>query len=100
MTESKVMGLVRQPGWLSNKSIIIFPGRGSAQGLKLPCFVQKNDFFAGWIYELKLTLCTCPQEESKYDYRPPGISQKPPETSENNRGCFYGSKKGGARGEE
>jgi hypothetical protein len=52
------------------------------------------------MYEAKLTLYACPQGENKYHYRPPGISQKPPETAENNRGCFYGSKKGGARGEE
>jgi hypothetical protein len=50
------------------------------------------------MYEVKLTQCAYPQEESKYRYRPPGISQKPPETAENNRGCFCGKEKRGRTG--
>jgi hypothetical protein len=98
MTEVKVIGLVRQSGYFFHNSVI-FQAGGSAQGLKLPCFVQKNYFFANWMDKPKITLYTGVQEETISHYRFPGINQKLISTGKNPRQCFYGRQKMGARGE-
>jgi hypothetical protein len=71
MTETNVIGLVHNPD--VSFTIRFFQAGGSAQGLKLPSFVQKKYFSAGRMNEVKPAVCFCPQEETISHYQPPGI---------------------------
>jgi hypothetical protein len=55
MTEPSVIGLVHNPAVSFTSRF--FQAGGSAQGLKLPCFIQRKYFSANWMDKLKPTQC-------------------------------------------